>query len=385
MKDILPINLELAKAKDNVVEGTLALQGGAFRGIYTSGVLDALMENDINLSDCIGISAGALNAINYISGDIRRSAKINIEHRHNPKWIGYKAILPEKGIVGFSFVFNELTKEIPFDFDRFYRDDRTFYAQVTNLETGENEYFTNHQKNLIFKAAKASASMPYISMPVEINGKPYLDGGCNDQLGIRFAQGLGKKILFVATRDKAYREKEDNTNMAVQQIYRKYPKFVEALSNSNKLYNQDMNLVEELIKENKLFRIAPSKPINIKRFEGDMGKLLDVYILGYNDAKKLIPEIKKFFNMDDERLVKGGIYHHFKDKYYVVEDIAYDSETKEEYVVYRRLYDDKSLWIRKKSMFLSEVDKEKYPDVQQKYRFELVEDENYKKIIKKKD
>lgn len=75
-----------------------------------------------------------------------------------------------------------------------------------------------------------------------------------------------------------------------------------------------------------------------------------------------------------ERSIKiKGIYKHFKNKYYIVEDIAYDSETLTQYVVYRRLYGDGSLWIRPLDMFLSEVDHEKYPDVTQKYRFELVE------------
>lgn len=68
-----------------------------------------------------------------------------------------------------------------------------------------------------------------------------------------------------------------------------------------------------------------------------------------------------------------GIYRHFKGNYYLVEDIATDSETKEQYVIYRKLYDDNSLWIRPLDMFLSEVNHKKYPNVKQKYRFELQE------------
>jgi hypothetical protein len=78
------------------------------------------------------------------------------------------------------------------------------------------------------------------------------------------------------------------------------------------------------------------------------------------------------------RIKINGIYKHFKGNYYIVQDVAFDSETKEEVVVYRRLYGDNSLWVRNKEMFLSEVDHEKYPNVKQKYRFSLVN-------IKKKD
>lgn len=73
-------------------------------------------------------------------------------------------------------------------------------------------------------------------------------------------------------------------------------------------------------------------------------------------------------------LETGKIYRHFKGNLYKVEDVATHSETGEEYVVYRAMYDDKGLWIRPKTMFLEEVDKKKYPDVKQKYRFECIEE-----------
>ena len=68
-----------------------------------------------------------------------------------------------------------------------------------------------------------------------------------------------------------------------------------------------------------------------------------------------------------------GIYKHFKGDYYLVEDIAFHSETMEKMVVYRKLYEDAALFVRPYDMFLEKVDKEKYPDVIQEYRFELQE------------
>lgn len=73
------------------------------------------------------------------------------------------------------------------------------------------------------------------------------------------------------------------------------------------------------------------------------------------------------------------VYKHFKGDYYLVVDVANHSETQDKYVVYRKLYDDGSLWIRPIDMFLSEVDHSKYPDVKQKYRFELQEIESVAK------
>jgi len=76
------------RASDKLTEGCLVLEGGAFRGLYTQGFLDALMLADINLSCVIGVSAGALGGANYVSGQIGRSARINLNYRADSRYIG---------------------------------------------------------------------------------------------------------------------------------------------------------------------------------------------------------------------------------------------------------------------------------------------------------
>ncbi len=77
--------------------------------------------------------------------------------------------------------------------------------------------------------------------------------------------------------------------------------------------------------------------------------------------------------METRTLKVGGTYRHFKGNLYKVIGNAKHSENSEDYVVYQQMYGDEAMWIRPLSMFLEEVDKEKYPDIEQKYRFELIE------------
>jgi hypothetical protein len=132
--------LPSGSASDNITEGCMVLEGGAFRGVYTSGVLDALMEEDINMRCTVGVSAGALNGVNYVTGQIGRSGRINLRYRHDSRYVGAKAIRRNKGIIGFDFVFGDMDRVPPLDKKRFMDRSRQFYIVVTNLKTGRTEY-----------------------------------------------------------------------------------------------------------------------------------------------------------------------------------------------------------------------------------------------------
>lgn len=283
------------QASGRLIDGCLALEGGAFRGLYTQGFLDALMLQDINLSCVIGISAGALSGVNYVSGQIGRSGRINLTYRHNSSYVGLKAMLHSRSPLDISFLIEE-RGIIPekLDEERFYRPQQRFIAVTTNELTGETVYFEKGKCKDILKAVQASATMPIISPPVMIDGVPYFDGGCSCNFPYQWAMEQGyRKILVIRTRELSYRKEVKESKLSLR-MYKKYPAFARKLADRDSIYNQDCDDVERLHNEGRLLLLAPSKPVTVTRLEKDMEKLGDLYWLGYQDCLDRLEEIKSY-------------------------------------------------------------------------------------------
>ena len=292
-------NLKVKYCDGNITKGCLVLEGGAFRGIYTAGVLDYFMENNLNLEICYGVSAGALTATNYIAGAFGRSALLILEFRNDKRYVGLQAFKESGSLVGFNFMFDDLPKIYPLNEERVFRKDRTLNIVTTNVRTGKAEYFTNHiDGETFYKAIRASASIPIISKMVEINGEEYLDGGIATKIPIRKAlEDNNEKIIFIGTRDSSYRRKPNTSEVDIAKVtYSKYPKFVETFSKANANYNDDCDLIDSLVLQKKIYRITPSRPVDISRLEKDLDKLSDLYYLGYFDAMSHFDEIKEYLN-----------------------------------------------------------------------------------------
>ena len=262
-------------ASDKLTEGNLVLEGGGWKGLYTVGVLDCMMKNDVNLTTVTGVSAGALSAIGYVSGH------------------GIGALKRDRGITGFSYLFDDILKALPLDEERLYDPARKLAVSAANMLTGKVEYFEKGKCDL-FRAVQASASVPFASKPVLIDGVPYLDGGCAEKIPLSW-QGLanGKKTVVVRTRELSYRRKPGAPKLT-KLVYRKYPNFIKSLERVNEEFNKTVDELERGARDGSIFLIAPSKPVEVTRFDGDMDKLGNLYWLGWNDMAAQIDSLKKY-------------------------------------------------------------------------------------------
>ena len=287
------------QAPDTLISGCLVLEGGGFRGMYTSGVLDCLMEEGINFSCTIGVSAGALNGLNYAAGQIGRSARFNLQYRWDSRYVGVQAYRANHGIIGFDFVLDEYNRFDPLNAQVFYREDRRFVAVATSCLTGKAEYFEKGKCRELMKAVQASASIPYVSRPVEVEGIPCLDGGCADRVPFQWALDEGyEKILVVRTRTRGYRDKPNpKTAHVAKRFYWNYPEFAQVLAQTDESYNRQCDTMDNLQSQGRIFVIHPSQTPTVKMLEKDLGKLLDLYQLGYRDAQAQLPALRTYLGM----------------------------------------------------------------------------------------
>lgn len=274
----------------------LILEGGAKRGIYTAGVLDVFLENGINFDGVIGVSAGAIHGCSFVSKQIGRSIRYNMKYGNDYRFMSFRSLLLSGNIVDTKFCYHDLPEKLdPFDNKTFMESNTNFYIVVSNLETGQPEYI--HCKDL-FKEIdylRASASMPFVSKIVCLNDKKYLDGGICDSIPLQAAKNLGfTKNIVIATRPIGYIKKPFRLKWLANLIYRKYPKFIQALINRHTMYNNEVKDIENLAKKEEIILIRPSKFINISKMESNLDIVKEMYELGRNDALNMLNQVKQF-------------------------------------------------------------------------------------------
>lgn len=273
----------------------LVLEGGAMRGMYTSGVLDAFLDEKIEFDDIIGVSAGTLFGVNFLSKQRGRAIRYNKRFSKKLNYMGLFSLLTSKNIINKKFAFYEVPFKLDvFDNEEYKKSNTNFYATVTNVETGKPEYILLKDVFEQMELLRATSAMPFVSEIVDIDGKKYLDGGVSDSIPFEKCISMGcNKTVVVLTRDINYRKKPHSDKIH-KMFYKKYPEFIKVSSSRYKTYNESVEKLIELEEKGEVFVIRPSEPISIGRLEKDPQKLQSVYELGFNDAKKNIEKLKKY-------------------------------------------------------------------------------------------
>lgn len=268
----------------------LVLEGGGMRGIYTTGVLDWLLDQKYLPDYCIGVSAGACHATSYLSKQRGRSFRINTAYLQNGEYVSVKNLLKTGSMFGMDFIFDKIPNELdPFDYQTFLASPCEFYVGVTNVWTGKPEYFPKECLDHDSTVIRASSSIPMFSPIVPYKGNLYLDGGTSDPIPVRKALADGcDRVIVVLTQDRGYVKHPEKFRPVYKNLYRRYPKMVNTLDHRHEVYNETRDFVFQLENEGKAIVIAPGKPVDLSRFERDIPKLRALYEEGFADAEKAL-------------------------------------------------------------------------------------------------
>lgn len=273
----------------------LVLEGGGMRGIYVAGVLDVFMEQELGFDGVIGNSAGAIHGCSFISNQKGRSLRYYRNYCGDYRFMSFRSLITTGDLVGVEFCYHELPEKLDiFDNEAFRQNPTPFYVVCTNLETGKAEYPRITDMSVQIDLLRASASMPYVSRIVEVDGKKYLDGGCSDSIPVQAFRDMGyTRNVVVLTRPADYRKKPEFSGLA-KIVYRKYPAFAEALDHRYLSYNQTAEAILDMEKKDEIFVIRPEKDLEIGRIEKNPTSVERVYNTGREDALKRMEALKRW-------------------------------------------------------------------------------------------
>ncbi len=290
-----------------MTEGALVLEGGSLRGVFTAGVLDVFMEQGIEMSYINGISAGSMAGMSYVSKQIGRTIKVDLDYVKDKRFLSFRNMVKNRSIFNFDFVFGELSNTlVPFDYDTFYKSEQKFEVAATRCKTGKPVYFEKSSCTDFISAVKASSSIPVLSGMINVNGRKYLDGGCSMPIAYQRAIDLGyEKIVVVLTREHGYRKPSLDkwTERGYERYFAPLPEFLKALKDVPDRYNRMQEEIDRLEAEGKIYVIRPDKHVTVKRTEQDKRKLLTLYKDGRRLAEEHLETVKQYLGIGKERTV----------------------------------------------------------------------------------
>ncbi len=279
----------------------VVMEGGASRTIFSCGVTDVFMDENLYPDYLIGVSAGIAYGVSYASRQRGRNADFTKKYMGKRIYKGMHHFLnPKKRCYyNLAFDFDEVPNRlVPFDYDALANYPGRVVACVTNIETGEAEYLDIPPYERLWETTIASCSLPVLFPPVRLGDQYYLDGGLADPVPYQqaFREGCDK-VVVILTRERDYVKTEpDRGSAIVNRVYRKHPKVVDRMKRRMDDYNK---MKQELLQEEEkgnIFLIAPEDTCGVSLTEGNWDLLEKLYLEGIDIAHRQMDALKEYLN-----------------------------------------------------------------------------------------
>lgn len=277
----------------------LVMEGGAMRGLFTAGVTDVLMENGIEFDSAVGVSAGACFGCNYKSRQRGRAIRYNLRFCRDYRYCSVRSLLLTGNMFGAEFCYHTIPDKLDlFDYDSFTNNPMDFFLVATDIETGDPVYFRmKNGDRTELEWLRASASMPFVSRIVKLNGRKLLDGGISDSIPLKFMERQGcEKNVVILTQPRDYVKKSGKSHFAMKLFYRKYPNLVNACKTRHRMYNEELEYVRSAEAAGRAFVIAPPEKLPIGHVEHNPDKLLEIYRTGRKTALLQLDSLLDFMS-----------------------------------------------------------------------------------------
>lgn len=275
-------------------QGTaLVLEGGGLRGYYSGGVLEAFMQRGLMFPYIAGVSAGAANALSYVSGQPMRNRRVIEYFVGDPRYVGKRNLLLHRSMFNFDFIFRTVPQQyLPIDWSIFEKQKTRFLTGAVDCETGKTIWFEKEAVTPQCEVSIASCSVPVISPIVHFQGLSLLDGGVTDPIPIEKSLADGNRFhVVVLTRNQGYQKSAFTHKGLLKLFYTRYPALVAAMLRRHEVYNRQLALCEQLEREGRAVILRPLKPLQVTRTRADIPQLLALHDEGCEEGAAQIERI----------------------------------------------------------------------------------------------
>ncbi|WP_445356857.1 patatin family protein [Microbulbifer sp. ANSA002] len=260
----------------------LVVEGGAMRGIFAAGVLDAFIEVDFCPFDfAIGVSAGSTNLIGYLAGDHGRSRQILLDHATRADFIDWRRYLRGGHFCDISWLWHASYNDVPLNIERYTKNGVPLYAVTTSINSGQPHYVCVTPENMheVFPASCA-IPMAYREFP-PVAGEPMTDGGLADSIPVIRAYEQGARdITVILSRPLGYRKPVGSAPKFIKQFFHDHARLFEAVLERGERYNRALDFIQAPPPDCRVSVIAPPADFPVKRFTQEVELLEKGYLVG---------------------------------------------------------------------------------------------------------